>query len=298
MPSKSDIQFGKLAITSHFAAKDEVENSLKDQGRFERERHTAILEAVLLQRKCLNLEQVEAIQKRMKRRVIFCSKCFGKFNVFQFRGGENFLCHKCGNRVNVPDGPEYRILLEGLAKKVGEFLAGKGSPEAPAPAPEPAKAAERDTIMVSAKDIERARASRAPKPAARDELLEPVAEKAEPAGPPPAEAPAAEAPAPETPAEEEIEGEVEAEIEAEPVEEEAASSPPAEEAASSPPAEEAAPSTAEKKEVRKFKIKKLKPADAPEAAPAVEEAPKDEGARPEVKKKFKFEGKLKRKPKA
>ncbi|MHC4781273.1 MAG: hypothetical protein ACYTFG_22080 [Planctomycetota bacterium] len=149
MPSKSDIQFGKIVVANHFATKEEVEASIREQAQYERERHTIILEGVLLFRDFLTLEQVEAIQKRMKRRVIFCPKCHGKFNVFQFRGSEKFLCHKCGNKVIVPDGDHYRNSLKEIVDKVMAFFEG-----APEPAPEAPEPKERKTIMLKKEDLE------------------------------------------------------------------------------------------------------------------------------------------------
>jgi hypothetical protein len=282
MPSKSDIQFGKLAVANHFAAKDEVEAGLKEQAQFERERQTSILEAFLLHRKCISPDQVEAIQKKMQRRVVFCGKCRAKFNVFQFRGGEKFLCHKCGNRIAVPEALDYRKSLDALRDEAAAFLLG--SKGAPASVMGDSKLAERETIVVSQKDIEKARSSKgAPKTSAKDSgdgdgVLEPVEEK-KASGPPPATTPGS--PAPEA-----VEVEVEAEIEAEPVEE------PAPEAPAKPEAGEPAPAAEgpEKKIVRKIKIKNAPTADAGSDPP-------DKSAGPELKKKVKFEGKLKKKPK-
>ncbi|GEM_PF-2792553 len=163
MPSKSDIQFGKIAVANHLATREEVEECLKEQARFEKERHTLILEPLLLSRDILTFDQVEAIQNKMNRRVVFCPKCHGKFNVHQFRGNEKFLCHKCGNRVTVPDGEAYRDILKGLLEKVQAFLSGEEDLEAePLPEEKEEKEPRRETIMVSREDIEMAKASRRP----------------------------------------------------------------------------------------------------------------------------------------
>jgi hypothetical protein len=167
MPSKSDIQFGKIVVTNHMATKEEVETALKSQAHFERERHTIILEGILLSNECLTIEQVEAIQNKMERRVIFCEKCHGKFNVYQFRGGERFLCHKCGNKVTVPDSGQYRSIIATLAEKVGGFLSGE--PEVEETSAEPAQ---RETIMLRREDIEHAKGSAPPPEDDLDEVLE------------------------------------------------------------------------------------------------------------------------------
>jgi hypothetical protein len=112
---------------------------------------------------------VEAIQNKMERRVIFCDKCHGKFNVFQFRGGERFLCHKCGNKVIVPDREQYREILSSLATKAGSFLAGE--PEAEIDEGEPPQ---RETIMLRQEDIEKAKASDS-----EDDFLEPIDDEVE-----------------------------------------------------------------------------------------------------------------------
>ncbi|MHC5039773.1 MAG: hypothetical protein ACYTHM_20910 [Planctomycetota bacterium] len=171
MPSKSDIQFGKIVVANHLATKEEVESSIKAQAHFERERHTIILEAILLHNDYLTIEQIEAIQKKMKRRVIFCSKCHGKFNVFQFRGSERFLCHKCGNRVVVPDREQYRQSLKDLSKKVEGFE--QGEPENSEPDSEPP---ERETIMIRKEDIENAKDRIGGPDDSEEDVLEPVEE--------------------------------------------------------------------------------------------------------------------------
>jgi hypothetical protein len=167
MPSKSDLQFGKIVVANHMATKEEVETGLKSQAQFERERHTIILEGILLSKECLSLDQVEAIQKKMERRVIFCDKCHGKFNVFQFRGGERFLCHKCGNKVIVPDREQYREILTKLASTTGAFLTGEPEEE-----PQDGERPQRETIMLRKEDIERAKEP-------EDDFLEPIDEEVE-----------------------------------------------------------------------------------------------------------------------
>lgn len=170
MPSKSDIQFGKIALKNHMAAKDEVEDCLRDQSRFERERHTTVLEAVFLARDILDVEKIEKIQNVMKRRVVFCAKCRAKYNVFQFRGGDKFLCNKCGNRILVPEQADYRRVLREQAGDVDKLLRGEPAAEA---APE-AEVPHRETIVLTKQDIEAAKAGM--KPAPSEEVLEPKPE--------------------------------------------------------------------------------------------------------------------------
>jgi len=168
MPSKSDIQFGKIVVTNHFATKEEIEEAIKSQAHFERVRNTIILEAILLYRDILTLEQAEAIQNKMKRRVIFCSKCHGKFNVHQFRGSERFLCHKCGNRVTVPNQEQYRSALNDLASKAKAFF-----DDGPADEASNTPRQVRETIVVRREDIEEAKKAPDASPEEED-ILEPA----------------------------------------------------------------------------------------------------------------------------
>ena len=260
MPSKSDIQFGKIALKNHFAAKDEVEGCLKDQSRFERERHTTVIEAVFLARDILDVGKIEAIQKAMKRRVIFCGKCSAKYNVFQFKGGDKFACNKCGAKVEVPDESGYRKVLRHQAGEVDEVLKARPEPvfEEPAAKESPA----RETIVLTKEAIEAAK-SRPRQGSAPAE---------------PADGESDEAPVEEV----ELEAVVEEETEA-PSEEPAADEPPPAPAPKSEAPKSAAqqkPSEGDKKPIRKIRLKSGSPEKKDEPPPAPESPAKEQQGSP------------------
>jgi hypothetical protein len=159
MPSKSDIQFGKIVVANNFATKDEVEKALRLQYRFEKKKEqTAVIEPFLLNVSTIEVTQIKAIQDKVNRRVIFCEKCSSKFNISQFTGGEKFLCHKCGNRVRVPHFEEYSSWLTDFQESVGSFLRDEDDLDATAPGipglEEEATRTEKQTILISRSEIE------------------------------------------------------------------------------------------------------------------------------------------------
>ncbi len=159
MPSKSDIQFGKIVVANSFASKEQVEEALKIQYRFEKKKSkTSVIEPFLLHFGTLDPARIKAIQEKMHRRVIFCSKCSGKFNISQFAGGEKFMCNKCNSKIEVPDFASYVKWLKGTADEVAKFMESEKELDAAAP-PIPsleveASKGEKDTVVIQRSDVE------------------------------------------------------------------------------------------------------------------------------------------------
>jgi hypothetical protein len=159
MPSKSDIHFGKIVVTNKFANKEEVEEALRLQYRFEKKRSiTAVIEPFLLHVTSLEVSHVKAIQEKIHRRVIFCEGCRSKFNISQFAGGERFLCHKCGRRVEVPDSEGYFKWLVDFREQVEAFVKDEETLDAASPTlpmlEEEVSTSDKQTVMITREEIE------------------------------------------------------------------------------------------------------------------------------------------------
>ncbi len=166
MPSKSDIQFGKIAVANSFATRDQVEAALKLQYRFEKKKSkTAVLEPFLLQGAGMDVARLKAIQDKMRRRVIFCTKCSSKFNIAQFNGGERFLCNKCNTRIEVPNFSSYSDWLKNYAGSIDNFIkeeeAVSAGPSMPSIEAE-VERGDKATVVIKKTDVEKAAGDRPP----------------------------------------------------------------------------------------------------------------------------------------
>ncbi len=137
MPSKSDKEFGRIALREQWIRPQNLEECLKIQQDLENSGTPTSLDRVLLAKALLNPDQVGKIQAEQKRRIIFCT-CGTRVNVFKYKPGKKLYCATCRQPVVVPtkqelEGQLYRLLDE----DVSDLMHGKtdaARPTAPAAA--------------------------------------------------------------------------------------------------------------------------------------------------------------------
>lgn len=152
MPSKNDLEFGKLSISSQYASAQQVEECLALQNRLEQGGSRLSLDRVLFMKGYLDLDQLGRIQQKQKRKIIFCLQCQTRMNISGFDAGQKVRCPQCGKRVRVPDGvllPEERDFLAELKEKL-ETEPSPGPPELQDESSPADEEEEVDTVMIEA----------------------------------------------------------------------------------------------------------------------------------------------------
>lgn len=112
MPSRSDIQFAKLAVEKGYLKREDARAALKLLGSAEGNKAQMSLDRVLVMDEKLTREQVAEIQSLQKRTIVFCD-CGQKTNVHGFRPGDRLRCKTCGASIEVPDAGKPRRGGEG-----------------------------------------------------------------------------------------------------------------------------------------------------------------------------------------
>jgi hypothetical protein len=102
MPTKGDRDFGEMAVKHKFVEPQEIEKALREQKRLEKEGALLTLDRVVIEMGFMNPFQVEFIQERLNRKVIYCPGCMTKYNVFKYRGDTRVKCRKCSESIEVP----------------------------------------------------------------------------------------------------------------------------------------------------------------------------------------------------
>ena len=127
MPSRGDVQFGRLAVENKFLREALLGSYLSkvDEER-ERGRRTT-LERLLRQGGHLTSSQIQWIQEQQKRRIEFCPHCGRKHNVFGLDSGNLVRCDRCRETFEIVDSSP------------GATLKGKQEKNSPTPEISPAK---------------------------------------------------------------------------------------------------------------------------------------------------------------
>ncbi len=133
MPSKGDIKFGQLAVELDFTSKDKIEEALRLQAQLEKQGKVTSLDRIMLKKGILDAEQIQEIEKKQGRRIVFCPECSNKLNVAIFGPGTRIRCPKCDTSLTVPSGVKYEVV---------------DRKEPPAKKPAKAERAGQDTIKV------------------------------------------------------------------------------------------------------------------------------------------------------
>jgi predicted Ser/Thr protein kinase len=131
MPSKSDKEFGHIALRMKLLTQPDVEEGLRIQTQLEASGTPTSLERVLLAKSRLTPEQVGLVQKRQSRRIVFCD-CGTKVNVFKYPPGKKLYCRNCRNPLFVPTREE---LENSIYRLLDEDISG-GGPDVALPLPE------------------------------------------------------------------------------------------------------------------------------------------------------------------
>ncbi|MCI0343800.1 MAG: serine/threonine protein kinase [Planctomycetales bacterium] len=112
MPSKNDKELARLAEHLGFASEDTLAKALETQRGLEKEGALVTLDRLLVEKGVLTPIQVEILLEKQGRKVVYCTGCTTKFNVFTVEGGSTVACRKCGTQIPVPVRLTQRPLLE------------------------------------------------------------------------------------------------------------------------------------------------------------------------------------------
>lgn len=110
MPSKGDIKFGQLAVELDYASKEKIEEALRLQAQLEKQGKVTSLDRIMLKKGIMDAEQIQEIEKKQGRRIVFCPECSNKLNVAIFGPGTRIRCPKCDTSLTVPSGVKYEVV--------------------------------------------------------------------------------------------------------------------------------------------------------------------------------------------
>ncbi len=113
MPSKSDREFGRIALREKWIAQKEIEECLRIQEDLETSGTPTSLDRILLAKSLLTPDQTRKIQEEQKRRIVFC-KCGTRVNVFRYKPGKKLYCASCKSPIVVPSHSELEASLYSL----------------------------------------------------------------------------------------------------------------------------------------------------------------------------------------
>ncbi len=120
MSSKNDEQFGALAVQANYISKAELKEALEELKKREGKGERTTLDRVLVDLGMMLAVQIETIQAKQKRRVVFCPACGMKLNVFTFKVAQRIKCTHCQRSLVVPQiGKDPTIAASGVMPAVG-----------------------------------------------------------------------------------------------------------------------------------------------------------------------------------
>lgn len=127
MSSKNDEQFGALAVQANYISKAELKEALEELKKREGKGERTTLDRVLVDLGMMLAVQIETVQSKQKRRVVFCPACGMKLNVFTFKVGQRIKCTHCQRSLMVPQiGKDPTIAPSGVMPTVGSTKNTKG----------------------------------------------------------------------------------------------------------------------------------------------------------------------------
>ncbi len=120
MSSKNDESFGQFAVTANYISKAELREALEELKKREGKGERTSLDRVLIDMGMMLAVQIESIQAKQKRRVVFCPACGMKLNVFLFKAGQRIKCTHCQKSLIVPQiGKDPTLAPSGVFPTVG-----------------------------------------------------------------------------------------------------------------------------------------------------------------------------------
>lgn len=130
MASKNDEQFGLLAVQANYISRAELKEALEELKKREAKGERTTLDRVLVDLGMMLAIQIETIQAKQKRRVVFCPACGMKLNVFSFKVGQRIKCTHCQRSLLVPEiGKDPTIAPSGVMPTVGSTKNTKEEPD-------------------------------------------------------------------------------------------------------------------------------------------------------------------------
>ncbi len=102
MPSKSDVEFFKIAVTKGFVDNAQGKRLITLLSQAENNAARLSIDKLMIMEEMLSPEQVKEIQDMQQRRIFYCP-CGQKMNVFTFKPGEKARCKSCKRIIDIPD---------------------------------------------------------------------------------------------------------------------------------------------------------------------------------------------------
>jgi hypothetical protein len=102
MPSKSDVEFFKIAVAKGFVDNSQGKRLLTLLSQSENNIARLSIDKLMVMEEILSPDQVKEIQEIQKRRIFYCA-CGQKLNIFSFNPGEKAKCKSCERVIDIPD---------------------------------------------------------------------------------------------------------------------------------------------------------------------------------------------------
>jgi hypothetical protein len=120
MPTKNDRELGALLVDMNFAEQSVVDEALAKQKELEKEGALVTLDRVMVENNWLTPVQVELALESQNRKIVYCTGCTSKYNVFTKPGGTTVTCRKCQASIPVP----VRLLDREILDEATEVTSG------------------------------------------------------------------------------------------------------------------------------------------------------------------------------
>ncbi|MHC5020183.1 MAG: serine/threonine-protein kinase [Planctomycetota bacterium] len=120
MPTKNDRELGTLLVDMNFAEQSVVDEALAKQKELEKEGALVTLDRVMVENNWLTPVQVELALESQNRKIVYCTGCTSKYNVFTKPGGTTVTCRKCKASIPVP----VRLLDREILDEATEVTSG------------------------------------------------------------------------------------------------------------------------------------------------------------------------------
>lgn len=102
MPSKSDVEFFKIAVAKGFVDNASGKRLITLLSQAEYNTARLSIEKLMVMEEILTADQVREIQDIQQRRIFYCS-CGQKLNIFTFKTGEKARCRSCKRVIEIPE---------------------------------------------------------------------------------------------------------------------------------------------------------------------------------------------------
>lgn len=102
MPSKSDVEFFKIAVARGYVDDSQGKRLITLLSQAEGNTARLSIDKLMVMEEILSPGQVKEIQEIQQRRILFCT-CGQKLNIWSFKAGEKARCKSCKRVIDIPD---------------------------------------------------------------------------------------------------------------------------------------------------------------------------------------------------